>query len=142
MGEDTTAGGIRFQFTDRIKPIAQRQVDAIKKGTNPQHVIIDKGGPSGKGGQILTFFFSSTLHVSLSVIAQHNTAYQILISHHTETAKYYGSEASASAIAWQVSTRIRVASKMLSDAVDAGADPKDVDIDKAQKSYGNSRKGT
>ena len=49
MGSDTTPNGIKFQFTDRIRPIAKRQFDMRAAGLDPKDVRLDSA--KGKGSQ-------------------------------------------------------------------------------------------
>jgi hypothetical protein len=51
MGSDTTPNGIRFQFTDRIKPIAKRQFDMRAAGLDPKDVRLDSVKGKGSQGQ-------------------------------------------------------------------------------------------
>jgi hypothetical protein len=41
MGSDTTPNGIRFQFTDRFKPIAKRQLEMKAVGQDPKDIDVD-----------------------------------------------------------------------------------------------------
>ena len=41
MGSDTTPNGIRFQFTDRLRPLSKRQLAMLAKGQDPKDVVVD-----------------------------------------------------------------------------------------------------
>lgn len=57
MGSDTTPNGLRFQFTDRIKPVAQRQLDMRKAGLDPKDVDLEVKSKQSKGQRSsLTFY--------------------------------------------------------------------------------------
>ena len=49
MGSDTTPNGIKFQFTDRFRPIAKRQLNMRAAGLDPKNVNL--GSVKGKGSQ-------------------------------------------------------------------------------------------
>ncbi len=51
MGSDVTPNGLRFQFHDRLKPIARRQLDMKAAGQDPKDVDLDsvKGGKNSRG---------------------------------------------------------------------------------------------
>lgn len=51
MGSDVTAGGIRFQMDDRIKPLGKRQRSMRDAGQDPKDVNLGptKGGKGSKG---------------------------------------------------------------------------------------------
>lgn len=49
MGTDVTPNGLKFQLTDRIRPIGKRQLDALASGADPKDV--DLGGVKGSSGQ-------------------------------------------------------------------------------------------
>lgn len=51
MGSDTTPNGIKFQFTDRIRPIAKRQFDMRAAGLDPKDVRLDRAKGKGSQGQ-------------------------------------------------------------------------------------------
>jgi hypothetical protein len=51
MGSDTTPNGIRFQFTDRIKPIAKRQFEMRATGLDPKDIHLDSVKGKGSQGQ-------------------------------------------------------------------------------------------
>jgi len=53
MGSDTTPNGIKFQFTDRFRPIAKRQLDMKASGLDPKDVNLDSVKGKGSQGQIL-----------------------------------------------------------------------------------------
>ncbi|CAG8956020.1 hypothetical protein HYFRA_00008876 [Hymenoscyphus fraxineus] len=40
MGTDVTANGIRFQMTDRFRPLGKRQLDMLAKGLDPKDVDV------------------------------------------------------------------------------------------------------
>ena len=52
MGSDCTPNGLRFQFTDRFRPMAKRQLDMLAAGLDPKHVSV---GPvkGSKGTSLL-----------------------------------------------------------------------------------------
>ena len=51
MGSDTTPNGIKFQFTDRIRPIAKRQFDMRAAGLDPKDVRLESAKGKGSQGQ-------------------------------------------------------------------------------------------
>ena len=51
MGSDVTPNALRFQFTDRIRPISKRQLSALWSGVDPKDV--DLSGAKGGNGQTL-----------------------------------------------------------------------------------------
>ena len=51
MGSDTTPNGIKFQFTDRIRPLAKRQFDMRAAGLDPKDVRLDSVKGKGSQGQ-------------------------------------------------------------------------------------------
>jgi hypothetical protein len=51
MGSDTTPNGIKFQFTDRFRPIAKRQLDMKVAGLDPKDVNLDSVRGKGAQGQ-------------------------------------------------------------------------------------------
>jgi hypothetical protein len=51
MGSDTTPNGIKFQFTDRFRPIAKRQLDMKAAGLDPKDVNLDSAKGKGAQGQ-------------------------------------------------------------------------------------------
>ena len=51
MGSDTTPNGIKFQFTDRFRPIAKRQLDMKAAGLDPKDVNLDSVRGKGAQGQ-------------------------------------------------------------------------------------------
>ncbi|KAE9364597.1 hypothetical protein N431DRAFT_447767 [Stipitochalara longipes BDJ] len=51
MGSDTTPNGIRFQFTDRFRPIAKRQLDMKASGLDPKDINLDSVKGKGSQGQ-------------------------------------------------------------------------------------------
>ncbi|XMA09743.1 hypothetical protein WAI453_002534 [Rhynchosporium graminicola] len=64
MGSDVTPNGIRFQFTDRIKPTAKIQQDIRSAGLDPKDIDLDsiysikKGGKPGRSQtQFLPYVF-------------------------------------------------------------------------------------
>ncbi|CAG8978918.1 hypothetical protein HYALB_00005255 [Hymenoscyphus albidus] len=50
MGTDVTANGIKFQMTDRFRPLGKRQLDMLAKGLDPKDV--DVYGKDSTGGGI------------------------------------------------------------------------------------------
>jgi len=69
MGSDTTPNGIKFQFTDRIRPIAKRQFDMRAAGLDPKDVCLD--GAKGKGSQGQDCFSSNLVADSPLCKAHH-----------------------------------------------------------------------
>ena len=53
MGSDVTPNGLRFQFTDRYRPIANRQLEMQAAGQDPKDIDLDsvKGGKGGKSSR-------------------------------------------------------------------------------------------
>jgi hypothetical protein len=51
MGSDTTPNGIKFQFTDRFRPIAKRQLDMKAAGLDPKDIDLDSVKGKGSKGQ-------------------------------------------------------------------------------------------
>ncbi|TVY90620.1 hypothetical protein LAWI1_G001155 [Lachnellula willkommii] len=51
FGSDCTPNGLRFQFTDRIKPVVNRQLDMLAEGNDPKDIILGdcKSAKGGKG---------------------------------------------------------------------------------------------
>lgn len=47
MGSDVTSKGIRFQFDDRLKPIAKRQLEMKEDGLDPKDVDLDSVKKAG-----------------------------------------------------------------------------------------------
>lgn len=45
FGSDSTPNGLRFQFTDRIRPLAKRQLALLAAGLDPKDVDV-----TGKNG--------------------------------------------------------------------------------------------
>lgn len=62
MGSDCTPNGIKFQFTDRYKPIARKQLEMKASGLDPKDVLDHVKGAAASRGQ--TFEFSSLLRTS------------------------------------------------------------------------------
>jgi hypothetical protein len=56
MGSDTTPNGIKFQFTDRFKPIAKRQLAMRAAGLDPKDVNLDSVKGKGSQGQSFESF--------------------------------------------------------------------------------------
>ena len=50
MGSDVTPNGIKFQFTDRYRPIAKRQLEMQAAGEDPKDIDLDsvKGSKGSK----------------------------------------------------------------------------------------------
>lgn len=54
MGSDVTPNGLKFQFTDRIKPIGKKQQEMRSAGLDPKDIDLDSlysaksGGKSGR----------------------------------------------------------------------------------------------
>lgn len=44
MGSDVTPNGLRFQFTDRFRPVAKRQLEILEAGGDPKDVDLNTGG--------------------------------------------------------------------------------------------------
>lgn len=59
MGSDVTPGGLKFQFTDRIKPIAKRQLEALASGADPKDVNLNANAKGSSSGEILVLYFFS-----------------------------------------------------------------------------------
>ena len=55
MGGDSTPNGLRFQFTDRFKPVAKRQETLRADGADPSGVDIDPRSAKKGGQQHITF---------------------------------------------------------------------------------------
>jgi len=51
MGSDVTANGLRFQFTDRFRPIAKRMLAMKAAGDDPKDLDLDsvKNGKASRG---------------------------------------------------------------------------------------------
>lgn len=50
FGTDCTPNGLRFQFTDRFKPVAKRQLDMLAAGEDPKDINLEDCKPT-KGGK-------------------------------------------------------------------------------------------
>lgn len=57
MGTDVTPNGLKFQFTDRYRPIANRQLEMQAAGQDPKDIDLDsvKGGKGRKSSRGQTF---------------------------------------------------------------------------------------
>jgi len=69
MGSDVTPHGIRFQLTDRIKPIGKLQLDALAVGQDPKDVNLDVTAKTLRGQKPGFFFLSSTISFCIHTIA-------------------------------------------------------------------------
>jgi hypothetical protein len=63
MGSDVTPNGIKFQFTDKIKPIGRSQLDALAQGSDPKDVDLGVTAKSYKGRR---FSFRSARFIFVS----------------------------------------------------------------------------
>jgi hypothetical protein len=61
FGSDCTPNGLRFQFTDRFKPVAKRQLDMLAAGNDPKDIDLDDCKPTkgSKGQTVLLLRVSS-----------------------------------------------------------------------------------
>jgi hypothetical protein len=50
FGTDATPNGLKFQFTDRFRPVARRQLDMLAAGQDPKDINLDDCKPT-KGGK-------------------------------------------------------------------------------------------
>jgi hypothetical protein len=74
MGSDVTANGLRFQYTDRIRPLGQRQLEMVVAGQDPKDVEISGSvkADKKKGLKCLisslktTYFFHLLHHIGNS----------------------------------------------------------------------------
>jgi hypothetical protein len=57
MGSDVTPHGLRFQFTDRIRPLGRLQLDALAAGNDPKDIDLSTTA-RGNNGQKPGFLFS------------------------------------------------------------------------------------
>lgn len=64
FGSDATPNGLRFQFTDRFKPVAKRQLDMLAAGQDPKDINLDdcKHTKGGKGQAIFPPHISFAQH--------------------------------------------------------------------------------
>lgn len=68
FGSDATPNGLRFQFTDRFKPVAKRQLDMLAAGQDPKDINLEDCKPTkgGKGqGTFLPRFSFAQQHTSI-----------------------------------------------------------------------------
>jgi hypothetical protein len=65
MGSDATPNGLRFQFADRFKPIAKRQLDALACGADPKDVDLSTVGKGNNGQKSWLCFLVSFSMFSL-----------------------------------------------------------------------------
>jgi hypothetical protein len=118
FGSDSTGGGIGFQFRT-IKKDADRQRACFDSGGDPKDLGI--GGPQAKG-QILKTFFHSTARFLWLFKINH------LLTGNLEMAKFIGSDCTRGALEWQF-RRYRAGAKLQILAVEAGQDPKNINVD-------------
>jgi len=57
MGSDCTPNGIRFQISDRYRPVAKRQLEMKASGQDPKDVLDHVKGAHASRGQIFIFSF-------------------------------------------------------------------------------------
>ena len=125
MGSDTTPNGIKFQFTDRFRPIAKRQLDMKAAGLDPKDVNLDSVKGKGAQGQgvldTLSIARFPCQHDFLAVIHQLN----ILLMRSTDISKYFGSDSTAGGTQF-VLRAIRANADRQRACADSGGDPKDL----------------
>jgi hypothetical protein len=61
MGSDTTPNGLKFQFTDRIRPVSRRQLEMRAADLDPKDVNLDS--VKGKGSQGQNFYLICTAQI-------------------------------------------------------------------------------
>ncbi|CZT02253.1 uncharacterized protein RCO7_11042 [Rhynchosporium graminicola] len=121
FGSDATAGGIRFQYFDRIK----KDIDALRKGradgVDCKEITLQSlGGPAVKGP-------SSVLHFTPTAQFFYTTWQFLIIP--LEIAAVMGSDVTPNGIRFQFTDRIKPTAKIQQDIRSAGLDPKDIDLD-------------
>ncbi|KAH8782157.1 hypothetical protein BGZ57DRAFT_926143 [Hyaloscypha finlandica] len=145
MGSDTTPNGIKFQFTDRFRPIAKRQLDMKAAGLDPKDVNLDS--VKGKGAQDISKYFGSdstsggTQFVLRAIRANADRQRACAdsggdpkdlalnsIGSKQEMAKFIGSDCTKGALEWQF-RRYKAGAKLQMAAVAAGQDPKNINVD-------------
>ncbi|TVY62724.1 hypothetical protein LSUE1_G006157 [Lachnellula suecica] len=149
FGSDSTPNGLRFQFTDRFRPVAQRQLDMLDAGQDPKDINLDdckptKGGKGGRGSKDLASLMGSDTTVSalkseiverVKSIGKHQIYMRaagqdpakIDISSFDKVSKYFGTDSTGGGIGFQFRT-IKADAKRQRDCVAAGRDPKDLNI--------------
>ncbi|CZR56747.1 uncharacterized protein PAC_06636 [Phialocephala subalpina] len=117
MGSDATPNGIRFQFTDRFKPIAKRQLEMKGAGLDGKDIDLDsvKGG---KGQKACADNGGDPLILRMGAGGPGGK----------DMAKYIGSDCTKGALEWQF-RRYRAGAKLQVEAVKNGQDPKDINVD-------------
>ena len=63
MGSDVTPNGLRFQFTDRFRPVAKRQLEILEAGGDPKDVDLNTGGKGSKGQNSSGFIHRILWHI-------------------------------------------------------------------------------
>jgi len=68
MGTDVTPHGLRYQLTDRIRPIGKLQLHALAAGQDPKDVNLDVTAKTFRGQKPDFFFLCSTISFCTHVI--------------------------------------------------------------------------
>lgn len=122
FGSDATPNGLRFQFTDRFKPVAKRQLDMLAAGEDPKNINLEdcKHTKGGKGQA--NFLPRVSLHSStLQYLQASNLGF-------TEIASLMGSDTSVIALKSEIAERTKAIGRHQIYMRDGGEDPSKINI--------------
>ncbi|TVY40899.1 hypothetical protein LSUB1_G002346 [Lachnellula subtilissima] len=152
FGSDCTPNGLRFQFNDRIKQVTTRQLDMLAQGDDPKDIDLDdcKSAKASKAGKDIASLMGSDTSVSalkseicerVKAIGKHQSHMKaagqdpakIDISAFNDRkgrqdiSTYFGSDSTGGGIGFQFRA-IKADAKRQRDCIDAGGDPRDLNI--------------
>jgi hypothetical protein len=131
IGSDCTKGALEWQFR-RYRAGAKLQIAAVKAGQDPKDITVDvnpQGKPDGKGSTVRDngpkFLHYCFFHITFP---SHTTFEHYIDSPlPPDISKYFGSDSTGGGIGFQF-RQIKADAKRQRDCVDAGGDPKNLNI--------------
>lgn len=71
MGSDVTPAGLKFQFSDKFKPVGKLQLKALECGLDPKGINVDVTSKT-YGGALPLFYFSQHAFILSFSLSAHN----------------------------------------------------------------------
>ena len=134
FGSDATAGSLRIRFVRQVTPQVKRIQECVKAGGDRKDLNIGASEVSSIKG-------SNCWAISVSLIAQFLQPNNTLsfIDGRTEMARIFGSDCTANGLKFQFTDRIRPLGRQQLAMLNAGKDPKDLDLGTAKGAKGNGQ---
>ena len=127
MGSDTTVDGLKFHFTNNIRPVGRRQVDLVERGGDPKAVDISSLRQSNKGQKGSGFVSRRRSTIFFSFLYSFRMSKSRLLTAHLAISNYFGTDSTPGGIGFQFRT-IKADAKRQRDCFNNGGDPQTLSI--------------